>query len=99
MSYSRGSVSDIRGVLVQFGRAGYDRISSLRGEGPPQGPSSGEGYSTIDAEVAMPRIRASWVPKGATYRASVELSCDFIPRADRIYATFFSVTPVGGGRG
>ena len=79
MSYSRGSVPDIRGVLVQSGRAGYDRISSLRGEGLPQGPDSSRGYYTIDVEVAMPRIRASWVPGGATYRASVELSCDFIP--------------------
>ena len=40
-SYSRGYVPDIRGVLVQSGRAGYDCFTSLRGEGPPQGPGSG----------------------------------------------------------
>ena len=47
----------------------------------------------------MPRLRASWVPGGATYRASAELSCDFIPLADSIHDTLFSSTPAGGGRG
>ena len=47
----------------------------------------------------MPRLRAPWVPRGATYRASVELSGDFILRPDSIYATLLSSTPAGGGRG
>ena len=42
-------------------------ISSLRGEGPPQGPDSSRGYSTIDAEAVMSGVRASWVPGGVTY--------------------------------
>ena len=58
--------------MVQSGRAGYDCFTSLRGDGPPQGPGSGGGYSTIDSEVTLPRLGASWVPREATYRASVE---------------------------
>ena len=34
-SYTRGSVPDIRGVLVQPHRACHDRPTTLRGEGPP----------------------------------------------------------------
>ena len=47
----------------------------------------------------MPRLRAPWVPRGSTYRASVELSGDFILELDFIYATLLSSTPAGGGSG
>ena len=47
----------------------------------------------------MPGLRASGVPRGATYRASAELSLDLIPRADPVYATFLSLTSAGAGRG
>ena len=56
-----------------------DRFATLRGEGPPQGPGSERGYFPIDAEVNMPRLGASWVPGGATYKASVELSSRSYP--------------------
>ena len=44
-------------------------------------------------------LRASGVPRGATYRASAELSSDLIPGADPVYATFLSLISAGGGRG
>ena len=47
----------------------------------------------------MPRLRAPWVPRAATYRASAEFSSDFILGRDSIYATLLSSTPVGGDRG
>ena len=47
----------------------------------------------------MPGLRAYGVPRGATYRTSVELSLDLIPGADLVYATFLSLTSAGGGRG
>ena len=53
--------------MVQPRRACHDRFATLRGEGPPQGPGSGGGYSIIDAEVTIQRLGASWVPGGATY--------------------------------
>ena len=34
-SYTRGSVQDIQGILVQSLRARHDRVATLRGEGPP----------------------------------------------------------------
>ena len=43
----------------------------------------------------MPRLKASGVPRGATYRALVELSSDLIPGADPVYATFLSLTSAG----
>ena len=46
----------------------------------------------------MPSLRVSGVPRGATYRALAELSSDLIPGADPVYATFLSLTSVGGGR-
>ena len=47
----------------------------------------------------MPGLRAFGVLRGATYRASVELSSNLIPEADPVYATFLSLTSTGGGRG
>ena len=38
-------------------------------------------------------------PRGATYRASAELSSDLFPGADPVYDTFLSLTSAGGGRG
>ena len=34
-SYTRGSIQDIQGILVQSIRARHDLIATLRGEGPP----------------------------------------------------------------
>ena len=47
----------------------------------------------------MPGLRASGVPRGATYRALTEVSSDLILRADLVYAAFLSLTSAGGGRG
>ena len=46
----------------------------------------------------MPHLIAPWVPRGATYKASVEFSGDFTLGPDSIYATLLSSTPTGGGR-
>ena len=47
----------------------------------------------------MTGLRVFGVPRGDTYRVSAELSSDLIPGADPVYATFLSLTTVGGGRG
>ena len=47
----------------------------------------------------MVGLRASGIPRGATYRASTELSSDLIPGADLVYCTFLSLTSAGGRRG
>ena len=47
----------------------------------------------------MPGLIASGVPRGATYRASTELSSDLILGADPVYTTILSLTSAGGGRG
>ena len=62
-------------------------------------PSSSRGFSSVEAEVAEPGLRASGVPRGATHRAPGELSSGFIHRAVFIYATLHYSTVAGGGRG
>ena len=38
-------------ILVQPLRARHDCITTFCGEGPPQGPGSGGGFSLVDAEL------------------------------------------------